>query len=89
VLRFLSPEWLRAFDTALRSDRELGARFVGSPIAIAQEIGDSDLRYVIVLDGEGGRVETDRRDFPVDVTFACDRATAAALAQGTRTLSVR
>jgi hypothetical protein len=83
VLRFLSPEWLRAFDTALRSDRELGARFVGSPIAIAQEIGDSDLRYVIVLDGEGGRVEAARRDLPVDVTFVCDRATAAALAQGT------
>jgi hypothetical protein len=83
VLRFLSPEWLRAFDTALRSDRELGARFLGSPIAIAQEIADSDLRYVIVLDGDGGRVETARRDLPVDVTFVCDRATAAALAQGT------
>jgi putative sterol carrier protein len=83
VLRFLSPEWLRAFDTALRSDRELGARFVGSPIAIAQEIGDANVRYVIVLDGEGGRVETERRDFPVDVTFVCDRATAAGLAQGT------
>ena len=83
MLRFLSPEWLRAFDTALRSDRELGARFVGSPIAIAQEIGDLDVRYVIVLDGEGGRVETKNRDYPVDVTFVCDRTTAAALAQGT------
>ena len=83
MLRFLSPEWLRAFDTALRSDRELGARFVGSPIAIAQEVVDAAVRYVIVLDGDGGRVEADRRDFPVDVTFVCDRATAAGLAQGT------
>jgi putative sterol carrier protein len=83
VLHFLSPEWLRAFDTALRSDRELGARFVGSPIAIAQEVSDAAVRYVIVLDGEGGRVEAERRDLPVDVTFVCDRATAAGLAQGT------
>jgi hypothetical protein len=83
VLRFLSPEWVRAFDRALRSDRELGARFVGSPIAIAQEVGDAAVRYVIVLDGDGGRVEAEWRDFPVDVIFVCDRATAAGLAQGT------
>jgi SCP-2 sterol transfer family len=83
VLRFLSPEWLRAFDTALRSERDLGARFVGSPIAIAQEVVDAAVQYVIVLDGDGGRVEAERRDFPVDVTLVCDRTTAAGLAQGT------
>jgi hypothetical protein len=84
VLRFLSDEWLRAFDAALRSDRELGARFVGNPLAIAQEVGpEPTIRYVIVLDGDGGRIETKNRDYPVDVTFVCDRATAAALAQGT------
>jgi SCP-2 sterol transfer family len=84
VLRFLSDEWLQAFDAALRSDRELGARFVGSPLAIAQEVGpEAPVRYVIVLDGGGGRIETHNREYPVDVTLVCDRATAAALAQGT------
>ena len=83
MLRFLSDEWLQAFDAALRSDRELGARFVGSPIAIAQEVDDGAVRYVVVLDGDGGRIETQNHEYPVDVTFACDRGTAAELARGT------
>jgi putative sterol carrier protein len=89
VLRFLSADWLRAFDAALRADDGLRGRFAANPIAIAQEVVDhadpDDVvvtRYVIVLDGTGGRVETDtaRR---ADVTFVCDRATAADLARGT------
>ena len=68
MLRFLSAEWLRAFDAALRADRGLGSRFAANPITIAQEIAGHDgdagpagkeqpIRYVIVLDGAGGRLE--------------------------------
>lgn len=85
MLEFLSAEWLRAFDDVLRADRDLVGQFAANPIAIAQEVASGDerapaVRYVIVLDGAGGRVETDA---PADVTFVCDHETAAALAQGT------
>jgi putative sterol carrier protein len=83
VLRFLSADWLRAFDAALRADGELGARFAANPIAIAQEVGDLGVRYVIVLDGAGGRVEAADHALQADVTFVCDRSTAAGLARGT------
>ena len=84
MLRFLSAEWLRAFDETLRADRELGDRFAANPIAIAQEVtGEPLVTYVIVLDGSGGRVDADVRAVAPDVTFACDRATATGLARGT------
>jgi SCP-2 sterol transfer family len=91
VLCFLSAEWLRAFDDALRADRRLGARFEADPIVIAQEITDdrrsvgsaASIRYVISLDGAGGRVDVGDAAPPADVTFVCDRETAAGLAQGT------
>jgi hypothetical protein len=84
VLRFLSAEWLRAFDEVLRADRELGDRFAANPIAIAQEVmGEPWVTYVIVLDAAGGRVETDARTVAADVTFVCDRVTAIGLARGT------
>lgn len=84
VLRFLSAEWVRAFDEALRGDSGLGPRFAANPIAIAQEVTVEPLvRYVIVLDGAGGRVESDGRGIAADVTFVCDRDTAAGLARGT------
>ena len=84
VLRFLSAEWVRAFDEALRADGGLGGRFAAHPIAIAQEVTVEPLvRYVIVLDGAGGRVESDARGVAADVTFVCDRETAAGLARGT------
>jgi len=84
VPEFLSDEWLDAFDRALRADPTVGARFAASPIAIAQEVttGAGVRRgYVVVLDGDGGRLA---RDGTVtgDVTFVCNRATAAALARG-------
>jgi hypothetical protein len=91
VLRFLSAEWLRAFDAALRADRGLGARFAANPIAIAQEVtvdAPDVIRYVVVLDGTGGRVESDAgairatRATEADVTFVCDRDTAVDLARG-------
>jgi len=85
-VRFLSPEWLRAFDDALRADGELGARFAQAPIAIAQEVTAEDaapVRYVIVLDDRGGRLETGTSAARADVTLVCDRDTAAALARGT------
>jgi putative sterol carrier protein len=83
VARFLSDEWLDAFDAALRADASVGPRFAASPIAIAQEvIAETGARvgYVVVLDGDGGRME--RNDRAGDVTFVCNRATAAALARG-------
>ena len=84
MLRFLSAEWVRAFDEALRADRGLGVRFAASPIAIAQEVTVEPLvRYVIVLDGAGGRVESDAREVAPDVTFVSDRETAVGLARGT------
>jgi hypothetical protein len=86
VATFLSGDWLRAFDAALRADGSLGERFAGSPIVIAQEVstGDSEpVRYVVVLDETGGRVESDGHAPAADVTFVCDRATAVRLAQGT------
>ena len=86
MLEFLSADWVQAFDGVLRADTSLGARFAANPIAIAQEVstgrddGGEVVRYVVVLDADGGRGERDR---PGDVTFVCDRATAAGLAQGT------
>ncbi|HEY5011422.1 MAG TPA: SCP2 sterol-binding domain-containing protein [Acidimicrobiia bacterium] len=90
MLQFLSPEWLQAFDAALRAEPGLGARFAASPIAIAQEVANQTgtearaepVRYVVVLDGAGGRVESGAGAPPADVTFICDRATAAELARG-------
>lgn len=90
MLRFLSPEWLRAFDDVLRAEPGLGARFAASPIAIGEEVaaesdtepGAEPVRYVVVLDGAGGRVESGTGAPPADVTFVCDRATAAGLARG-------
>ena len=80
---FLSDEWLAAFDRELRADPTIADRFADSPIAIAQEVIDGGSRrgYVVVLDGEGGRVERDGT-VPGDVTFVCDRDTAVALARG-------
>ena len=86
MLRFLSPGWLQAFDDALRRAPALGARLAPNPIAIGQEISSGSdaepVHYVVVLDGEGGRVESGHEAPPADVTFVCDRATAAALARG-------
>jgi putative sterol carrier protein len=82
MLRFLSADWLAAFDAALRADRDLAARFAANPITIAQEITGEDgpvVRYVIVLDGDGGRLVAEASP---DVTLVCDRETAAALARG-------
>jgi putative sterol carrier protein len=81
---FLSDEWLDAFDGALRADPTVAGRFAGAPIAIAQEVtceAEAPVRYVVVLDENGGRLERDPATSG-DVTFACDRATAAALARG-------
>jgi hypothetical protein len=85
VPRFLSADWLRAFDGALRADQALGERFAANPIAIAQEVAiEADVvRYVVVLDASGGRIETGDVQPRPDVTFVCDRETAAGLAQGT------
>jgi hypothetical protein len=86
VLRFLSSEWLQAYDDALRSEPDLGGRFAECPIAIAQEVsdgrGDGTVRYVVVLDASGGRLEAGDAAAGADVTFVCDRETAAQLAQG-------
>jgi SCP-2 sterol transfer family len=81
MLRFLSAEWLQAFDDALRHAGNLGTQFGETPIRIAQEIVDEahPVRYVVVLDGNGGRIDADG---PGDVTFVSDRQTAAELAQG-------
>jgi SCP-2 sterol transfer family len=86
VLRFLSADWLRAFDAALRSAPGLGDRFAANPITIAQEVVSepgSVTRYVIVLDASGGRIETAAGAAAGDVTFACDYGTAVELASGT------
>jgi putative sterol carrier protein len=80
VLRFLSDEWIRAFDAALRADATLGARFAATPIAIAQDV-ESEPGYVVVLDGAGGRIVTDGSRTG-DITFVCSRATAVDLARG-------
>ena len=83
--RFLSAEWLRAFDGALRADPALGERFAANPIAIAQEVATEAevVRYIVVLDASGGRIETGDLGPEPDVTFVCDRSTASGLAQGT------
>ncbi len=85
MLRFLSADWLRAFDGALRADQGLGERFAANPIAIAQEVAIEGemVRYVVVLDASGGRVEARNDRLQPDVTFVCDRETAVGLAQGT------
>jgi hypothetical protein len=88
VARFLSSEWLRELDAALRAEPGLGERFARSPIAIGQEVATGTgphaepVCYVVVLDGAGGRLESGAGATPADVTFVCDRATAVGLARG-------
>ena len=79
---FLSPEWLRELDAAVRAAPELSAL---GPIEIEQVVCDvprrGEVRYRVVVDGGGARVfEPDEHRHAADVRLTTDYATAVAIA---------
>jgi hypothetical protein len=88
VPEFLSDAWLAALDDAARAVGPLptlaGVGDGDTPFVVEQVVrdgDDGDLRYQMEFSGSGLRIRADDRRQP-DVTFATDRATAAALSRG-------
>jgi hypothetical protein len=87
VSEFLSPEWLHAFDAAVRdveappADQPLDARFVIEQV-VTDVPGRGEVRYRFVVTAAGARVDPTVGDDPFDVRFTTDFPTAVALAQG-------
>jgi hypothetical protein len=89
VPEFLSDAWLAALDDAARAAGPLPAlaaisREGDTPFVLEQGVRDGDdgeIRYQVEFAASGLRVRADDRREP-DVTFATDRATAAALSRG-------
>jgi hypothetical protein len=82
VPEFLSPEWLRELDAAVRAAPGLSAL---GPIEVEQVVCDvprrGEVRYRIVVDDDGARVlERDQHRQPADVRLTTDYATAVAIA---------
>lgn len=77
---FLTPAWI--------SDLDAAARTLALPadlrVVVQQVVRDDDVEvaYVVEIAGGHGRVRPGRAENP-DVSFTQDRATAAAIAQGT------
>jgi hypothetical protein len=79
---FLSPEWLRELDAAVRAEPELSAL---GPVEIEQVVtgvpGRGEVRYRIVVDADGARVVgPEAYRHAADVRFTTDYATAVAIA---------
>jgi hypothetical protein len=84
VPEFLSLDWLRELDAAVRAAPELSAL---NPIEIEQVVSDvprqGEVRYRIVVDDSGGHVLVDgERVHAADVRLMTDYATAVAIAAG-------
>lgn len=78
MVRFLSPEWVDALDRAAASTGPCSSDLEGLVVAYAVDDGG----YHVAFTAEGMRVRPGAPD-PATVTFRLDRATAAAIAQGT------
>lgn len=83
MLRFCSPEWIDALDVAARADGPLRQATAGVHLVVAQEVseGDETARWHIVLDDGAVAVRPGPAE-DADLTFAQDRATAAAINRG-------
>jgi SCP-2 sterol transfer family protein len=90
VAEFLSDAWLAALDDAARAAGPLPALAAvadgdgDTPFVLEQVVRDGDnaeIRYQVEFAATGLRVRADDQGEP-DVTFATDRATAAALSRG-------
>jgi hypothetical protein len=87
VVAFLSAEWLRALDAQARQVEPPAALEPGQRVALGQEVHDVPgvaggvVRYQLVVDDTGIRVDPDPADVP-QLTFVCDYASAVALARG-------
>jgi hypothetical protein len=82
VPEFLSPEWLRDLDAAVRDAPDLSAL---GPIEIEQVVTGvprrGEVRYRVVVDGDGARVlEPEESRHAADVRLTTDYATAVAIA---------
>jgi putative sterol carrier protein len=80
ALAFLSADWLRALDAALRSAEipALDGSFVLEQVVVDIP-GSDDVSYCVVLDHDGARIE----DGPTpDVRVTTDYEIAAAIASG-------
>jgi putative sterol carrier protein len=85
VAAFLSPQWLSALDVEARQVAAPDGLAPGQRIVLEQEVHDAPdgvVRYQLVVDDEGVHVVTPPAS-AADLTFVCDYATAAALAQAT------
>jgi hypothetical protein len=87
VVAFLSAEWLRALDAEARQIAPPAGLEPGQRVIVGQEVhgvpgaAGGVVRYQLVVDGTGVRVEPDA-DEPAQLTFVCDYESAVALAQG-------
>ena len=81
-VRFLSPDWLAALDTAVQGDERLGSVPPGTHLVVQQVItGDTPVAYHLVL-GDGGPHVRVGIDDDADLTLTTDPTTAAAIARG-------
>ena len=85
MLHFLSDEWIEALDGALAGDASVATATAGMRLAIDNVIVDGrptgTITYTMTFDHGANHVEVGR-DEQGDISFACDRATAAAIATG-------
>ncbi len=80
ALAFLSPEWLRALDAALRSAPipDSDGSFVLEQVVIDVP-GAGEVRYSVVVDGTGARIDDAAQ---ADVRLTTDYEMAVAIASG-------
>jgi len=85
MVRFLSPEWIDALDAALRSaGTPPPTGLASSGIVIQHNVTDADeASYALVVTPTGGSVLAGPHAEPT-VTYAQNRACAAAIASGDR-----
>jgi hypothetical protein len=87
VAEFLSDDWLRALDAALRASSALDAL---APVVIEQVVntvpGRGAVRYRVRIDETGARVDrlVGAAAAPADLRITTDYATAVAIANGSQ-----
>lgn len=83
MLRFGSPEWIDALDSAAHHDEGLRRAAAGVSLVIGQEVtdGPTAIRWHIVFDGTDVAVHPGASE-DADLTFSQDRPTAVAISTG-------
>ena len=85
---FLSDEWIAALDRALRAETGLAeCEAVTVEQIVTGPAGREEVRYRVVIDAGGGRVQRRAGDdagegVPADVRLTTDYSTAVAIARG-------